>query len=109
MLLIPIFITALIAGLLQLTAHLFVLMYAPKLDLLPRYIIGTLGMLLPASVYLWLTGSSFTLLPIWMCVGASGLAVSSARVFGAKFINLQNDLDELERYRCSDGKTEKTD
>lgn len=109
MLFLQIVITGLFSGLLQLTAHLIVLMYCPKLDMVPRYIIGTLGLLLPPSVFLLLTGSADALLPIWMCAGASGVAVIGARVVGAKFTDLQNKLDELERYRVLDGKTEKED
>ena len=104
-----IFITALFSGLYQLTAHLIVLMYAPKLDIIPRYIIGTLGLLLPPSVFLALTGHADSLIVMWACAVSSGAAVIGARTLGKKVTDLRDQLDELQRLRALHGETEKED
>ena len=45
-------VASLFAGLLQLVSHLAVLMYQPKMQAIPRYVIGTVGMLMPVTVLL---------------------------------------------------------
>lgn len=109
MLFLQILITAIFSGLYQLTSHLIVLMYAPKLDLIPRYIIGTLGLLLPPSVFLALTGHADSLFVMWACAVSSGLAVIGARAIGAKINHLRDQLDELQRLRALHGETQKED
>ncbi len=109
MLFLQIFITALFSGLYQLTVHLIVLMYAPKLDVIPRYIIGTLGLLLPPSIFPAMTGHADTLFVMWACAVSSGAAVIGARSIGAKIMDLRNQLDELQRLRALHGETEKED
>jgi hypothetical protein len=91
-------ITAIVSGLIQLVAHLAVVMYFPQLDLVERYVLGTLGLLVPPSVYLALTGNADALLVLWACAGVSGLAVIGARKMGAKITEMRNKLDRLERY-----------
>lgn len=98
MLFLLIAITALVAGLLQLVAHLAVVMYFPHLDMVPRYVLGTLGLLVPPSVYLALTGEGAAVLVFWACAGSSGLAVIGARKMGAKITEMRDKLDKLERY-----------
>lgn len=75
-------------------------MYFPALRAVPRYIIGTLGLLLPATVLLALWNEADAILLVWACTTVSGLAVMGARKIGAKLTDLRNQLDERERLKA---------
>jgi len=68
-------VVALLAGLLQLVIHALTLLYLPHMGRVTRYTLGTLAMMLPASVLLVVWGDWVALLVYWLSIGASGAAV----------------------------------
>ena len=72
-------------------------MYQPKMQAIPRYVIGTVGMLMPVTVLLVIWKEADAILLIWCCAAASGLAVMGARSFGRKLTKLHDDQDKLRR------------
>ena len=89
------FLFAIVSGLLQLVSHLTVELYFPRLGKLPRYVIGTLCLMIPPSFAVgWVRA-----LPFWFCVIASGLAVIGANWLGYEIREHQDKLAELERLR----------
>lgn len=100
------FLAAMFSGLIQLSVHLAVELYIPRLGKLPRYVLGTLGCLIPATVLAgWQVAQVF-----WMCAIASGLAVVGANQARDAIRLHQDRLAELERLRMSlHAETEKED
>jgi len=94
-----ILIAALFSGLLQLVTHLAVLMYHPGMRAVPRYVLGTLGLLLPPTILLAVWADAAAILLVWACATASGLAVMGARAIGEKLISHRDEKNELERLR----------
>ena len=100
MLFLEIALTAFVSALLQLVFHLAVAMYFPHLGRINRYVLGTLGLLLPVSAYLALNGGADHLLVIWACAGASGIAVTGAYRIGDEITRHRNERDAGDRMRA---------
>ena len=97
--------TALFSSLLMLAAHALTLLYWPKMDMVPRYVIGTLAMLVPPSVYLGLSGEFLALSVIWASVVMSGLTVIVAKKSRSKWEEFMDGRDALEREHAAQPKS----
>lgn len=107
MLFLDLLIIGFVSGLLQLVSHLAVLMYFPKTGRLPRYVMGTLGLLLPPTVWMLKQGHGFEVLALWVCAGFSGAAVLSAYQIGNAITSHQDKIDHYERLKVMiDAKTD---
>lgn len=91
------FLSALIAGLLQLVSHLTVQLYLPHLGKLPRYVLGTLCLMVPPSFVVGWDAA----LPFWVCAVVSGVAVVGANWLGDQIRKHQDQLAELERMKLN--------
>lgn len=81
------FLVVLLSGLLQLVSHLATKLYAPRMPVIPRYVIGTLCLLIPPTMFYGLVDA----LPFWACAVASGVAVIGATKAG-EWIEHYRDL-----------------
>jgi len=101
MLFFEIVIPSLFSGLYQLACHLLVVMWFPQLKAVPRYVIGTLGVMMPptVSVVVFDLSGWLAVLVFWLSVASSGLSVIGIRKFEHNYQKLLDDKNELERYR----------
>lgn len=91
------FLSAFISGLLQLVSHLAVKLYFPQLPLIPRYVIGTVCLLLPPTLAVgWDAAQIF-----WGCAFVSGIAVVCAYSIGDRINAWRDARDELELAKLS--------
>jgi hypothetical protein len=97
------FLSALISGLFQLVSHLVVRLYFPQLGLIPRYVIGTLCLLVPATV---VTGWAVAL-PFWLCAFVSGAAVAAGYWIGDKINAWRDAQNDLELAKLSEAEVRK--
>src|SRR5690349_24553908 len=91
------FLSALISGLLQLISHLAVRLYFPQLSLVPRYVIGTVCVLLPPTFVLGWQAA----LPFWFCAVVSGICVALSYWTGDRINDWRDRQDALERMTLS--------
>lgn len=89
------YLSALISGLLQLVSHLATKLYFPQLPLIPRYVIGTVCLLLPPTLVAGWEAAQ----PFWLSAAASGLAVLVAYWAGDRINEARDRKDELERVK----------
>lgn len=103
-------VLALVSALFQLSVHFAVRLFFPSLGKLPRYALGTLGMLLPPSLAMALAGEWYWLFAVWACALSSGLCVIGAQNFGDRLTEHRDRMDKLERFeKVIVGKTQETD
>jgi hypothetical protein len=98
------FISLLFSALLQLVLHLATVMWFPQTKPIPRYTMGTVGILAPPSVAVVLAGSQGwdAVVHFWTCAVSSGIVVWTARRFGEKITEYRDKMNKLERLETSD-------
>lgn len=91
---------ALITVLVMSVMHLVAKIWAPKMGVIPRYVLGVLGFGLPLSGSYWRFEMWDALWSFWLVVSASGVAVGLWHFVGSylEFRNRAEDAEEREAF-----------
>ena len=84
----------------ELGLHYFpwrMLLKGRKLPRLAAYTLGLLGMMVPLSVWLWLSGEHEVIKALWLVIGASGLMVFALYGLDHYLELIMKDIEATER------------